>query len=349
MPRPTGHVARPCARQAARPWYGATQTSVRSPLDATAFASDPRALAVAVLADVVLGDPPNAVHPVAWMGRFAKLLLRRVPATGPGRQLVAGAWIVCLVVGVSALAAAALISWGATVAPTLTFWAGTAALKCTFAIKGLGAAGREVGTALRQGRVADARRGLAALCSRDAAPLDEPQLAAAAIESLAENLSDSFVAPLLAYVAFGLPGAVAYRAANTLDAMIGYRGRYEYLGKAAARFDDLLNLIPARLTAALLLAAGAIARADVAGGIRVLRRDRGATASPNAGWPMATMAGLLGVTLEKLGHYRLGDGSTAVTAADVARAWRIVGLAAALAAVAALGAVLTRGLLAGAG
>jgi len=142
------------------------------------------------------------------------------------------------------------------------------------------------------------------------------------------------MAPLVAYALFGLPGAVAYRAVNTLDAMIGYRGRYEYLGKAAARLDDLLNLIPARLTAGLLLVAGALARADVAGGVRVLGRDRRRTASPNAGWPMAAMAGLLGVTLEKPGHYRLGDGTAAVGAADIDRAWRIVAIAAALAAIA---------------
>jgi len=215
-------------------------------------------------------------------------------------------------------------------------------LKCTFAIKGLGAAGRAVGVALREGRLADARRGLASLCSRDASALDGSQLAAATIESLAENLSDSFVAPLLAYAAFGLPGAVAYRAANTLDAMIGYRGRYEYLGKAAARLDDILNLIPARLTAGLLMVAGALTRADFAGGVRVLERDRGATASPNAGWPMATMAGLLGVTLEKPEHYRLGDGTSAVEPADIDRAWRIVAVAAAVAGVLAVFAAAAR-------
>jgi len=305
----------------------------------TGLAPDPAALLVAVLFDVVFGDPPNAVHPVAWMGRFANVLLRRAPRAGRGRQLVAGVVIVGVVVGVSAAAAAALVSWGRAVVPTLTFWMGAAVLKCTFAIKGLGAAGRTVGVALREGRLADARRDLGSLCSRDASALDGSQLAAATIESLAENLSDSFVAPLLAYVAFGLPGAVAYRAANTLDAMIGYRGRYEYLGKAAARLDDVLNLIPARLTAGLLLVAGALTRADVAGGVRVLARDRAATASPNAGWPMATMAGLLGVTLEKPGHYRLGDGASAVEPADIERAWRIVSVASALAACAAVLAV----------
>src|SRR5262249_61854725 len=124
---------------------------------------------------------------------------------------------------------------------------------------GLGVAALDVRHALAGGRLHDARYALRSLCSRDASQLDPPLLVAAAIESVAENASDSFVAPLFYYALFGLPGAVFYRAVNTLDAMIGYHGRYEYLGKAAARLDDVLNFVPARLTAALLLAARACA------------------------------------------------------------------------------------------
>ena len=288
-------------------------------------------LAVALVADLLLGDPPNAVHPVAWMGRLTNSLVKRAPKTGPRRQLVAGGLIVVGVCG-TCVGSVVLLAWATAPMPALAFWMGAALLKCMFAIRGLGAAGRVVRTALADGRVADARRALAALCSRDATSLDESQIAAAAIESLAENLSDSFVAPLLAYALFGLPGAVAYRVANTLDAMIGYRGRYEYLGKIAARLDDVLNLIPARVTAGLLIVAGTLMKADARGGLRILRRDRHATASPNAGWPMATMAGLLGVTLAKPGQYQLGEGARPVTADDIDRAWRIVAAGAALAA-----------------
>ncbi|MDO9280431.1 MAG: cobalamin biosynthesis protein, partial [Pseudomonadota bacterium] len=110
---------------------------------------------------------------------------------------------------------------------------------------------------------------------------------------------------------------------NTLDAMIGYHGRYEWLGKASARLDDVLNLVPARLTALLLLAGGVLAGADARSGARTMWRDRARTESPNAGWPMATMAGLLGVRLEKPGHYVLGAGR-APTGADVTASWRIV-------------------------
>jgi adenosylcobinamide-phosphate synthase len=312
---------------------------VSSSLFFAGLGPDPKVLAVALAADVLLGDPPNALHPVAWIGRLTGAFVCRAPQNGALRQLVAGGVIVLGVCG-AALGSVVLLSWATRAIPALAFCLGAAVLKCTFAIKGLGAAGRVVRVALSDGRVGDARRGLSALCSRDAASLDESQLAAATIESLAENLSDSFVAPLLAYIAFGLPGAVVYRAANTLDAMIGYRGRYEYLGKAAARFDDLLNLIPARLTAGLLLAAGGILNADVRGGLRVLHRDRNTTASPNAGWPMAAMAGLLGVTLEKPGHYQLGDATKALTAADIDRGWHIVAAAAALASVVVLSSLL---------
>jgi adenosylcobinamide-phosphate synthase len=145
-----------------------------------------------------------------------------------------------------------------------------------------------------------------ALVSRDAASLDCALLTSAAVESLAENASDSIVAPLVYYAVGGLPAALAYRAANTLDAMIGYHDEYEHLGKVAARLDDALNLLPARLTSGLLLAAGALAGGDVPTGLAATRRDHARTASPNAGWPMSTMAGLLGTRLEKPGHYLLG-------------------------------------------
>jgi adenosylcobinamide-phosphate synthase len=131
-------------------------------------------------------------------------------------------------------------------------------------------------------------------------------------------------------VLFGVPGAIFYRAVNTLDAMIGYRGRYEYLGKAAARLDDLLNLVPARLTAAFLLLSGTLA-GTVRNGWRILLRDGANTASPNAGRPMAAMAGLLRVELTKDGHYRLGDAERPITCDTISEAWRLVRLAAGLA------------------
>lgn len=288
-------------------------------------------LAVALALDVVLGEPPNALHPVVWMGKLTSVLERLAPHRDPAGQLVAGA-LIALVVPLGFAAATALLVGELHAWPLVGFVATALLVKTTFAIRGLGAAARAMRDALAAGDLSRARFALRSLCSRDPSTLDEPLLVAATVESVAENTSDSFVAPLFYYVLFGLPGAIAYRAVNTLDAMIGYRGRYEYLGKAAARLDDLLNLIPARLTALLLLAAGALCRADVREGWRVLCRDGHTTESPNAGRPMAVMAGLLRVRLEKIGHYRLGDASEPVTREKLDVAWRIVVVCAALAA-----------------
>jgi adenosylcobinamide-phosphate synthase len=293
----------------------------------------PAWLFVAALAfDLVVGELPYVLHPVVWMGTLVRALERLAPRRGPFVQLLAGALIAVAVPLGFALAAVVVLrelrAW-----PLVAFAASTLLLTSTFAIRGLGRAARVVRDALAERDVAAARHGLRSLCSRDPSALDEPQLVAATIESVAENASDSFVAPLFYYAVLGLPGAVAYRAVNTLDAMIGYRGRYEWLGKASARLDDVLNFIPARITALLLLAAGTLCRADVRAGWRMLRRDGDTTESPNAGRPMAAMAGLLRVQLEKVGHYRLGDAREPLAFTKIDDAWRIVSVCATLTAV----------------
>jgi adenosylcobinamide-phosphate synthase len=283
-------------------------------------------LLLAVGLDVARGEPRAALHPVVWMGKLASALERRAPLRGRMLPLLAGGLIVLMVAVPFALAGALI----ARLPVLLELLLGTFILKTTFALRALGAAGLAVRRRLDDGDLPGARDALRSLCSRDPANLDERQVAAAAVESLAENASDSFVAPLFFYVLLGLPGALFYRAVNTLDAMIGYRGRYEYLGKAAARLDDLLNFVPARLTALLLLAAAALSGGDLRRGWHILLRDGGRTASPNAGRPMAAMAGLLGVELEKVDHYRLGDPLRPLRPATIVQAWRLVKIAAAL-------------------
>jgi adenosylcobinamide-phosphate synthase len=204
-------------------------------------------------------------------------------------------------------------------------------LKPFFALRMLAEAGGTVRQALEQDDLLAARHALRSLVSRDCSQLTAELVAAAAIESLAENLSDSVVAPLFYYVLLGVPGAAAYRLFNTFDSMIGYHGRYEYLGKVAARLDDVLNFVPARLTALLIIALAPMGQAHrlqdnrspmgqayrLWGNRRVAwsiwRRDARKTESPNAGHPMAAMAGALGVQLEKVNHYVLGDAKQAVT------------------------------------
>jgi adenosylcobinamide-phosphate synthase len=295
-------------------------------------------LVVALVIDRVFGEPPPRAHPVVWIGALTTALLRFAPATGAVAQLLYGS-AVALTVPLAAVAATHLVlgalsalpgTIGATT-PLATVPLGLVdlvlrawLLKTLFAVSALGDAARGVRVALVQEDLGAAREGLRSLCSRDPSRLDAKALTAATIESVAENASDSIFAPLFYFLVLGLPATAGYRAINTLDAMIGYRGRYEHLGKAAARLDDLANLVPARLTAALLLAGGALAGADARRGWRVLRRDGGLTESPNAGRPMAAMAGLLAVRLEKAGHYRLGDALEPLDPAKIEAAWRIV-------------------------
>jgi adenosylcobinamide-phosphate synthase len=277
-------------------------------------------LALALAIDLAWGEPPPAWHPVVWTGRLIGRLEERAPRDGAVAQLAYGVWLTGLTVAACWLAGVvverALGRLPVWLRALLAAWA----LKTLLSVRMLTEAVTVVEQALACGNVAEARARLLALVSRDRGGLTATQCASAAIESLAENLADSYAAPALAYALAGLPGAAAYRAANTLDAMIGYRGRYEYLGKAAARLDDLLNLIPARLSAAALIAGAALAGADWRSAARVARRDAARTASPNAGWPMAAMAGALGVCLEKPGHYRLGAPGREPHARDIARA-----------------------------
>jgi adenosylcobinamide-phosphate synthase len=200
-------------------------------------------------------------------------------------------------------------------------------LKPFFALRMLVEAGRVVRLPLEQHDLPVARQALQCLVSRDRSQLTAELIAAATIESLAENLSDSIVAPLFYYTLFGLPGAALYRLFNTFDSMVGYHGRYEYLGKAAAQLDDLLNLLPSRLTALLIISAAPLFSGDQRRAWHIWLRDAHKTASPNAGHPMAAMAGALGVLLEKVGHYALGDAEQALAPSSIKQAelmvWRI--------------------------
>ncbi|KYF85670.1 cobalamin biosynthesis protein CobD [Sorangium cellulosum] len=296
------------------------------------------ALLVAVALDLACGEPPARVHPVVWMGAAINAMKRRAPTGGRAAELLWGALMALAVPSLFAALGAGLAAL-IDPHPVFRFTLLGLFLKPTFALGALRDAALGVRDALATGDVPAARDALRSLCSRDPSELDEPALVAASIESVAENASDSFVAPLFYFALFGLPGALFYRAVNTLDAMVGYHGRYEYLGKASARLDDALNFVPARLTALFLLAAGWLRGADARRGLAVLLRDGGRTESPNAGRPMAAMAGLLQVELEKRGHYRLGDPAAPLRRELIDEACRIVVLAALLFA-AALGVAL---------
>lgn len=267
-------------------------------------------LLLAVALDLLLGDPPNRLHPVSWIGKLIWLgrswalhLPREILALY-GVLLIVTVGVVTIMGALFAQALTNLLWW------PLALGAQAWLLKCSFSIRGLVAAVWQVRDALAEGKLAAARGAARVhLVSRRTDDLDAGATAGAAVESLAENLTDSWTAPLCFYLVAGLPGAWLYRAVNTADAMIGYReGMLEQLGGASARLDDMLNWIPARLGALALCAGAWLGRESASGAWTVMRRDGDLTASPNAGKTMATMAGALGVTLEKLGHYRLGDG-----------------------------------------
>lgn len=306
---------------------------------------DALALLLALLLDLTLGEPPNRLHPTVWMGKTVSLAERIAPGpqSPPAAQLAFGA----------ALALSIPLAWGAVawavgfglleLHPVAYVLVTPVLLKATFSVRMLSGVAAGIGRILASHDVSQARQEMSALVSRDTSQLTGSQMAAGAIESVAENITDSIVGPLLAFALFGLPGAAAYRAINTLDSMVGYRGRYEYLGKASARLDDLVNLIPARL-AALLLWLATVTMPGMAGGRawRIMLAHRNRTESPNAGWTMAAMAGGLGVTLEKVGHYRLGDPAPEPQVHHIGRANRALYATTGLAATAAVGIIWLR-------
>lgn len=265
------------------------------------------ALVIALGYDQLFGEPPAHLHPVVWMGKLVSLWERFAPQKRGNAQLLYGLFAVLLSAGLLLFGLTYALHW----LRDLSWFAAVVVeaflLKACFSLKMLGEVGLKLRRLLAEGQLDEARAELKSLVSRDVSKLNDEQMTAATIESVAENTTDSFVAPLFFYLLLGAPGVVTYRLINTFDSMIGYRGRYEYLGKAAARLDDILNFIPARLTAWQLILSAPWYKGDRANARRIARRDHKRTASPNAGWTMAAMAGALHVQLEKVGHYKLGD------------------------------------------
>ena len=303
---------------------------------------------MALAIDLALRELPSAVHPVVWMGK----LVSRLERLGPSLE---AKWPALAWGGLMALAVPALFGGVAWVAANglrelgpVYYLVGTAVLlNTTFAVKGLAQAANAVRDAMREGSMGEARHGLRSLVSRDSSSLDRSLASAAAIESVAENTTDSYIGPWLAFVLLGLPGAFAYRTVNTLDSMIGYRGKYENLGKASARLDDLMNLVPARLSAGMIVVAGCVCRLPAGQGLRWCWTGRRQTASPNAGWTIGAMSGLLGVVLEKPGHYRIGEGLQQPDPGHIDKAVRVALVVAAIGALLAVAGLAVRGLVTG--
>jgi adenosylcobinamide-phosphate synthase len=303
----------------------------------------PAGLLAGVAADALLGDPRRG-HPVAAFGRAAAAVQTRLYADSTPRGAVYAA--ACVALAAAPAVAAARLTRGR---PLAALAAVTAATWAVTGAKSLAGEARRIGRALEAGDLPAARAALPSLCGRDPDGLDALEISRAVVESVAENSGDAIVSPLLWGAAAGVPGLVAYRAINTLDAMVGYRSpRLARFGTASARLDDVANWVPARLTALLAAACAPAVGGRPATALAMARRYGARHPSPNAGYCEAAFAGALGLRLGGANSYGgvaerrpgLGEGR-APEPADIERAARlcraVTAAAAAVAALAALG------------
>jgi adenosylcobinamide-phosphate synthase len=268
----------------------------------SALAAAPLVLALALALDRLVGDPAwlwrSIPHPVALMGRVIDWLDLHLNDSTRGFEAVRRRGVLALVI----LGAGAALVGGALdlILSSVPFgWVAEAVVIAVFlAHKSLVDHVAAVARALIGDGLQTGRSAVAKIVGRDVSVLDEPGVARAAIESAAENFSDAVVGPAFWYLVLGLPGLLVYKAVNTADSMIGNRSpRHAAFGWASARLDDLLNFVPARLSALLLAATAALSGANVRAAARIAWRDAPKHKSPNAGWPEAALAGALGLAL----------------------------------------------------
>ncbi|KAL7497572.1 hypothetical protein ACHAWT_005776 [Skeletonema menzelii] len=312
-------------------------------------------LFAAVAWDRYLREPPLTFHPVCIAGSMISACLSRTPDRVYNNPLLGftcgsvllifmfftmtlGAWAFNECVDVISMQVPSLAreymkgyyNASIDVASNLLAWIlKLLLLKSTFSLQLLCILPLQMAKFIERGQIDDARDQLCWLCSRDPSKLGPSDLAGATLESLSENLSDGFVAPLFWYVLFGPIGALGYRVINTLDSRVGYRGKYEWFGKPSARLDDVINYIPARITTLLLAlsASVTIGRKRAWKGLQNAWKDQHQCESPNAGWPMACFAGLLGVKLNKEGVYCLGASGKEPAPVDIRAGHRVAEVA----------------------
>ena len=265
-------------------------------------------IAAAYLLDHVVGDPrwfPHPVQGMGWLVKKAEGYLRPARAGWP-LQVVAGGLVSLLVIGLSFGLTSAASLWTLRAGGTAVgFAVNTVLLWTVISTRDLAVHANRVLRRLERGDLEGARLEVSQIVGRDTDCLDEPGVSRAAVEAVAESLSDGVVAPLF-YAALGGPAlAMAYKAVNTLDSMIGHKdSRYLYFGRVAARLDDVANYVPARVAACLLALAGVRTLAQGYRALATMIRDGSRHPSPNSGYPEAAMAGLLDVQLGGLNHYR---------------------------------------------
>jgi len=278
------------------------------------------------MVDIILGEPPESIHPTVWMGKISERLSLLIKVGSPVKEQVYGIFLALFVISIFTVAFLAIIEFLRFNFGILGYIIGSALIfKTTFAIRSMRNHVLPIIHSLDERSMEKARISLRKVVRRDVNVLDEQLVISASVETIAEGLVDGLVSPLFYFGVFGVPGAVAYRAINTLDSTVGYRERkYEYIGKFSAKLDTIANFIPARLTAFLIIISAFILREDWHNALTILRRDHAKTQSVNAGWPISAVAGALDVQLEKPCHYVLGDSNMQMTPMHIARALRLM-------------------------
>jgi len=271
---------------------------------------------IAVTLDLILGEPPAKIHPVVWMGKlidyFRNYLIKY-------RNKLSGILLTLIIALIFTLATYVLLNW-LTFNYIIYILVSAVVLSITFAIKALYNAAEGIENDLNVDMVR-ARKSMSYLVSRNTDELSQSEIVSAAIETLTENITDSVIAPLFYAFIFSVPGAVVYRAINTLDAMVGYKTPENIeIGWFPAKTDDVLNYIPARVTGILVVIAAALLRMNWRNAYRIMMRDARNPESPNSGYPMAAAAGALGIKLKKIGYYEIGDEIDVLSPDKIAKA-----------------------------
>lgn len=297
---------------------------------------------LALVLDLILADPLSSAHPVVWVGKLISFWDRQLnrPLLQPAQRLGRGLLLAVFLPSALTLALQLVLRVLFSLNPYLYLLFRLILVWQFLALKGLAQEAEAVATALRSQGLEAARRRLARIVGRDTAQLSSGQVIQATVETVAENFGDGVVAPLFFFALFDLPGMLFYKVVNTLDSMLGYHNaRYEDFGKAAARLDDVLNFLPARLAAIALLLACPLAGLDGRAAWRSFRRDRYQHASPNSGQTEAVTAGALGIQLggtHKYGGVELvkptiGEAKRSPEIRDIDKIIRLLYLAAGLA------------------
>jgi adenosylcobinamide-phosphate synthase len=305
-------------------------------------------ISAAYIADLILGDPAGYPHPVRLIGRAISFLEKEAlrTANSPWTQRLLGVILFAVIVSGTLILTWAIIQLAGSVHPALSFIAAAFFAYTTLATRNLYDEVKRVVRTLEEGNLVRARKEVGFLVSRDTGHLDEKEVCRALVETVSENTSDGIVAPLFYLAIGGPPFAMAYKALNTLDSMVGYRNeRYRYFGWASARADDLANLIPSRISALLLVLSSFLLRKDWKAAWRVALRDGRKNLSPNSGYPEAAVAGALGIQLGGRSFYfgnpeekpPIGDPGRTPGVEDVKESLRLMLCASVTAAIIAVG------------